>query len=206
MKLDMVAVGAFQANCYVLGCEATGEGLVIDPGSEPRRILDMVARMGLRVTAIVNTHAHVDHIGANLDVKNATGADLLIHEADEPYMKNSLKNLTLLSPFSAKPGQPDRLLREGDKVEVGQEISLEVIHTPGHTPGGICLYGDGILFTGDTLFAGSIGRTDLPGGNLERLIASIRDKLLSLPGDTVVYPGHGPSSTIGEEKSFNPFL
>ncbi|MEW6082344.1 MAG: MBL fold metallo-hydrolase [Bacillota bacterium] len=206
MKLDMVAVGAFQANCYILGCERTKEGLVIDPGSEPKRILDMVARMGLRVTTIVNTHAHVDHIGANLEVKNATGADLLIHEADEPYTKSSLKNLTLLSPFSAKPGQPDRLLKEGDSVLVGQEISLEVIHTPGHTPGGICLYGDGILFTGDTLFSGSIGRTDLPGGNLETLIASIREKLLILPEDTLVYPGHGPSSTIGDERSSNPFL
>jgi glyoxylase-like metal-dependent hydrolase (beta-lactamase superfamily II) len=206
MKLDMVAVGAFQANCYILGCESTKEGLVIDPGSEPKRILDMVARMGLKVTTIVNTHAHVDHIGANLEVKNATGADLLIHEADEPYMKSSLKNLTLLSPFSAKPGQPDRLLKDGDSVFVGQEISLEVIHTPGHTPGGICLYGDGILFTGDTLFSGSIGRTDLPGGNLETLIASIREKLLTLPEDTLVYPGHGPSSTIGDERSSNPFL
>ncbi len=205
LKLDTVSVGAFQANCYVLGCERTGEGLVIDPGAESSRVIALIEHMGVNVVAIVNTHAHVDHIGANEDVKNATGAGLMIHEADACFLNDSSRNLTLLSPISSKPGEPDRLLLEGDTVQVG-DIVLKVIHTPGHTPGGICLYAEGILFTGDTLFAGSVGRTDLPGGDFKALMNSIETKIMVLPEETQVYPGHGPSTTIGREKEHNPFL
>jgi glyoxylase-like metal-dependent hydrolase (beta-lactamase superfamily II) len=151
------------------------------------------------------THGHTDHIGALAFVQEATGAAVLIHTADAAMLTGPAKNIPFLGGTKKQSKAADRLLQEGDLIEVGK-ISIKVIHTPGHTPGGICLAIDNILFTGDTLFAGSIGRTDFPGGSHRQLIESIKKKLLAFPPETIVYPGHGPATTIGEEKKYNPFL
>nr|WP_207732347.1 MBL fold metallo-hydrolase [Heliobacterium chlorum] len=198
--------GMLGANCYLVICEETKEAAIIDPGDEGERILNRVNEEKAKVVAIINTHGHGDHIGANRFLKEATGAPLMCHEKDAPKLAEAGKNLSLYIgvPISSPP--PDRLLQEGDIIEIGSTIRLEVLHTPGHTVGGICLKGDGVVFTGDTLFAGSIGRTDFPGGSFEEIIRSINTKLLNLPEPTVVYSGHGPTSTIGEEKRSNPFL
>jgi glyoxylase-like metal-dependent hydrolase (beta-lactamase superfamily II) len=197
-------VGAFAANCYLVACDRTLDGVVIDPGAEAKRILDMVHREKVNVRYIINTHGHVDHVGANEELRQALGAPILIHEADGEMCK---KPHASLSAFLGrmKLAEPDRLLVGGEKLTVG-DLVLEVIETPGHTRGSITLLAGGALFTGDTLFAGSIGRTDLPGGSFEEILRSIREKLLVFPDQTAVYPGHGPETTIGEEKSYNPFL
>lgn len=205
MLIKCIPLGGMGANCYVVACDDTKEALVIDPGGEPRPVLSFVEKEGLKVKYIVNTHGHIDHIMGNDLLKQATGARVLIHELDAEMLQNPRLNLSGFMGGSIKLAQADQLLTEGDTVEVGK-VSLEVIHTPGHTRGGICLKGDGVVFTGDTLFAGSIGRSDFPGGSAETLINSIKTKLLPLPDDTAVYPGHMQESTMGEEKKYNPFL
>ncbi|MFZ5641949.1 MAG: MBL fold metallo-hydrolase [Bacillota bacterium] len=205
MLIKCIPLGGMGANCYVVACDDTKEALVIDPGGEPRPVLSFVEKEGLKVKYIVNTHGHIDHIMGNDLLKQATGARVLIHELDAEMLQNPRLNLSGFMGGSIKLAQADQLLTEGDTVEVGK-VSLEVIHTPGHTRGGICLKGDGVVFTGDTLFSGSIGRSDFPGGSAETLINSIKTKLLPLPDDTAVYPGHMQESTMGEEKKYNPFL
>lgn len=204
MLIRSAEVGSFAANCYLLACDETREGVIIDPGAEARTILDMVAKEKVKVQYIINTHGHVDHVGANEEVRRALGVPLLIHEADGEMCK---KPHASLSAFVGKLhlAVPDRLLTDGEKIKAGN-LTIEVISTPGHTKGSISLLVDGALFTGDTLFAGSIGRTDFPGGSFEQIIRSIKERLLVFPDDTPVYPGHGPRSTIGEEKKYNPFL
>lgn len=204
MLIRSAEVGSFAANCYLLACDETREGVIIDPGAEARTILDMVAKEKVKVQYIINTHGHVDHVGANEEVRRALGVPLLIHEADGEMCK---KPHASLSAFVGKLhlAVPDRLLTDGEKINAGN-LTIEVISTPGHTKGSISLLADGALFTGDTLFAGSIGRTDFPGGSFEQIIRSIKERLLVFPDDTPVYPGHGPRSTIGEEKKYNPFL
>ncbi|MCL6450915.1 MAG: MBL fold metallo-hydrolase [Acetobacteraceae bacterium] len=204
MIVRSVTVGPFGANCYLLACPQTGEAALIDPGGDPVAIMGLVARTGARVRFIINTHAHVDHVGANADVKRLTGASILIHEADAPLLTNPVRNLSLLSPVTSRPASADRTLSDGEEIEVGT-LRLKVLHTPGHTPGGICLHVGGLLFSGDTLFAGSVGRTDFPGGSMERLLESIRVKLSPLDDATRVLPGHGPATTIGAERSRNPY-
>ncbi|MTV49719.1 MBL fold metallo-hydrolase [Heliobacillus mobilis] len=206
MIIRSMETGMLGANCYLVICEETKETVIIDPGDEGERILNRVNEEKAKVIAIINTHGHGDHIGANRFLKEATGAPLMCHENDAPKLVEAGKNLSLYIgvPISSPP--PDRFLQEGDIIEIGSTIRLEVLHTPGHTAGGICLKGEGVVFTGDTLFAGSIGRTDFPGGSFEEIIRSINTKLLSLADNTVVYSGHGPTSTIGEEKRSNPFL
>lgn len=207
MFLKTVEVTGFYTNCYIIACDATGEAAIIDPGGEPERILKVVRDGQLQVRYIINTHGHIDHIAANGRVKEATGAEILIHAADAPYLLDERKNLRLYLPEARGSLPPaDRTLNEGDLISIGTTVKLTVLHTPGHTPGGICLVGDGLIFTGDTLFAGSIGRTDLPGGSYDTLIRSIREKLLVYPDEMVIYPGHGPSSSLGVERATNPFL
>jgi len=198
-------VGPLQSNSYLLADEVTREAALFDPGMESEPVADVLARERLTVTAIINTHGHFDHVFGNAYFKAKTGAPLLMHRADLDLVKR-LEEQSLYFGFRATPSPPpDRFLEEGDEVRVGG-IRLRVLHTPGHSPGGICLVTDGTAFVGDTLFAGSIGRTDLPGGSAETLLTSIREKLLTLPDDTVIYPGHGPATTIGHERRHNPFL
>lgn len=203
MILETLALGDYQANCYIYGSETDRHGLIIDPGSEAGEILKRVKDLGLHIEYIVLTHGHPDHTGALKQVHEATGAPVAMHAADIPLLKD--KFLYSLLGFHPSEVTPDRLIKDGENIGSG-ELSLKVLHTPGHTPGGICLLGKGLVFTGDTLFNMSVGRTDLPGGNIKDLMSSINDKLLTLPDDTVIYPGHGPSSTIGAERQSNPFL
>ena len=205
MIIKKLEVGPIMANCFILGCESTKEAVVIDPGDDADRILMELAKAGLKVKYLINTHGHFDHVGANKRMKEVTGAELAIHPDDEP-MLNELSRSAMMFGLSAENSPPpDIRLNHGDEIRFGK-ITLKVIHTPGHSRGGICLYTQGHLFAGDTLFAGSIGRTDLNGGDYDTLISSIKEKLLVLEPDTVVYTGHGPETTIANEKRMNPFL
>jgi len=193
------------ANCFILGCEKTKEAAVIDPGDDADKILMALAKAELKVKYLINTHGHFDHVGANKRMKEATGADIACHPEDEPMLVELSKSAAMFGLSAENSPPADILLKDGDQIFFG-EITLKVIHTPGHSPGGICLYTPGHLFAGDTLFMGSIGRTDLPGGDYDTLISSIKTKLLDLPEDTMVYTGHGPETGIGNEKRMNPFL
>lgn len=210
MKVTTLMVGPLQANCYLLA-EGTGTpAAIIDPGGDGPLIKAAVERDNLQPVVIIDTHGHIDHIAANSYLRELYQIPLLIHAADADSLTDPVLNLSALGLGNAGSLPPDRLLRDGDEIEVGA-LRLEVLHTPGHTPGGICLLlkqigATDIVFTGDTLFAAGVGRTDFPGGSMEELMNSIRNKLLVLPEDTVIYPGHGPASTIGREKASNPFL
>lgn len=205
MKIIVLPVGPIQANCYLVYDEETKECMVIDPGAEGDRIVKEIQKNGLKVKYIVNTHGHSDHIGANQEVKEATGAELLIHEEDSSMLTSAAQNLSLYLGKNIDRPAPDRRLRDGDVLDVGQ-VRFTVLHTPGHTRGGICLLSGKTCFTGDTLFEMGIGRTDFPGGSYSQIIDSIKSKLLVLDDDVAVYPGHGAHSTIGRERSGNPFL
>jgi glyoxylase-like metal-dependent hydrolase (beta-lactamase superfamily II) len=202
--IEKLAVGPIMANCFVIGCEATREGAVIDPGAEAERIMDVVRAADLKITRIINTHGHFDHVGANRRIKAATDAELIIHPLDAPMLDklDQMAGAFGMSVENSPP--PDRTVEEGEQIAVG-ELTLAVLHTPGHTPGGISLHSDGHVFVGDTLFQGSIGRTDFPGGDYDTIIRSIREKLFKLGDQVVVYTGHGPETVIGQEKQFNPF-
>lgn len=204
MIIKILPVGPIMANCFILGCEKTKDAVVIDPGDEAETILSSLAESELKLKFIINTHGHFDHTGANKKVKDATGAPILIHPLDAPMLKRISASAAAWGLFAEDSPPPDRTLEDGDTISFG-EITLHVIHTPGHSPGGISLYTDGSVFVGDTLFAGSIGRTDLPGGNFDTLISAIRKKLFMLEDHVRVFTGHGPETTIGEEKLFNPF-
>jgi len=204
MIIHTLPVGPLQANCHILGCMETKKAAVIDPGGDPDKILLSLARDQLTLEAIINTHGHFDHVAGNTALKKATGADLMIHPLDAPLLKEAAHSAAQWGIRVEDSPQPDRLLNDGDTVKVGN-IVLTVLHTPGHTPGGICLWSDKVAFVGDTLFAGSIGRTDFPGGDHQTLITSIRTKLFALPDDVTVYTGHMTNTTIGREKQFNPF-
>ncbi len=207
IMFETVVVGQLGVNCYILGCPQTKEGIVVDPGAEPERIMAVVNRLGLRITHVINTHGHFDHVGANRRLKEATGATLLIHEADVPFLSRAATTAAAYGLNAADSPPPDRFLTDGEELTCGT-IRLKVLHTPGHTPGGCSLYVEqaGMVLTGDTLFADSVGRTDFPGSSHDALVAGIRGKLLTLPEETVVHPGHGPSTTIGREKRHNPYL
>jgi len=198
--IRQLPLGQLQTNCYIAGCEDTHEAVVIDPGDEAGRILSELDRYSLEVVFILNTHAHFDHIGANAALASATGAPLAIHELDVPLLKErgGAKQFGYEIPSSP---EPNLLLEEGSMIKFGRH-SLRTLFTPGHTPGHVSFYEEGAaaLFDGDVLFAGGIGRTDLPGGNQERLMESIERKLMTLPDDTTVYSGHGPTTTIGQER------
>jgi hydroxyacylglutathione hydrolase len=204
MIIRSMPVGPLQANCYIVGCDQTRQAAVIDPGGDADRILMALAKEKLTLTAIIDTHGHFDHVGGNQPLKSASGAPLMIHALDAPMLGEMVRSASAWGLKVEQSPQPDRLLDEGDTVAVG-DLQLKVLHTPGHTPGGISLYVDSAVFVGDTLFAGSIGRTDFPGGDFDTLIASIKQKLFVLPDDTAVYTGHMQATTIGREKKSNPF-
>lgn len=203
--IKMITVGPLGVNCYIISCDRTKEGVVVDPGSDAGDILDEVRRHGISVRYVLNTHGHFDHVGANDEIRRATGAEVRIHRADEQLLADAANHGAMFGVPSKPQDAPDGPLEDGMVLTVG-DLSFTVLHTPGHTRGGVCLAGDGFVVTGDTLFAGSIGRTDFPGGNYGQLIRGIREKLFPLADSTVVLPGHGPTSTMGHEKRANPFL
>ncbi len=205
MNYQLVIVGPLETNCYIYFCPETRECAVIDPGAEADQIFPLITHLNLKPVIILNTHGHVDHTGANLEIKDRYRAPIAMHQDDLPLLEENIQ-LEFGLMLGAKPTpRPDRLLADGDEVRVGQ-TSLKVIHTPGHSPGSVCFHTPGILFSGDTLFCGGVGRTDLPGGSWKDLIRSLRTRVLTYPDETLVLPGHGPRTTIGEEKENNPFL
>lgn len=208
MKLLGIPLGSFQTNCYILIDEKTNQAVVIDPGSEPERLIKELNGLKADVKAVLLTHGHGDHIGAVEALRKATGAPLYVHELDAAMLGDANRNLSSFTGEALACKESEHLVKEGDIIQVGEEIKLEVFFTPGHTQGGVCYYAkdQGLLFAGDTLFAESIGRTDFPGGSYATLIQNIKDKLMTLPDETRVFPGHGPETTIGWEKDHNPFI
>ncbi len=205
MIIKELVVGPLMANCFICGCSKTKEAVVIDPGGDADTILLSLADSKLKVKYIINTHGHFDHVSANGKMKAATGADILIHPLDAPMLEKLSSNAAFFGVSVENSPPCDQTLEEDDTVSFG-DITLKVIHTPGHTPGGISLYTNGIVFVGDTLFAGSIGRTDFPGGDFNTLISSIKTKLFNMEDDMRVFSGHGPETSIGVEKRHNPFV
>jgi hydroxyacylglutathione hydrolase len=208
MIVKQMTVGMMGVCCYILRCEETGIGVIIDPGGDEEAVLSHCNRHGLLVKYIINTHGHPDHVCGNAKIKAATGAGIVMHVDDAAFFVQP--DIARFFSQLGLPASPpvDVTVSDGDSIVFGRE-TLTVIHTPGHTPGGMCLYSKPNLFTGDTLFAGAAGRTDFPGGNMEQLLSAIQTRLATLPEDTVVWPGHGyggSRSTIGAEKRDNPFL
>jgi hydroxyacylglutathione hydrolase len=210
-----IPVGMLQCNCSIIGDPVTREALVVDPGDEVSRILDLLGRHKLKVKAIVSTHAHIDHVGGLSKLHKYTGAPVMMHREDLPLYQAMDIQASFLGVMPPDITDVHQLLTDGDALQWGS-LEVQVIHTPGHTPGSVSLYmpieagkitlAAPQLFAGDTLFAGSIGRTDLWGGSMEAIMDSLRGKLMALPDDTVVHPGHGPTTSIGEERQSNPFL
>lgn len=207
MIFDSVEVGPLGVNCFILGCEETGQGVIIDAGGDAGWIIDAVERHGLSIVYLINTHGHFDHIGANRALKEKFGADLLIHATDSPLLGRAADIARAYGIPGDNSPQPDTCLTDGMEISFGR-LTMTVLHTPGHTPGGCCFYleAEKKIITGDTLFADSIGRTDLAGGSHEQLLDSVRTRLFILPDDVVAYPGHGPETTIGHEKQHNPYF
>lgn len=207
MYIKALTVGLFEENCYVIGDETSGFGAVIDPGDEAMRIVETMRHSGLTFTHILNTHAHIDHVMAVQEIKTAMGIPFFLHEADVALLKNLPKQASMFGLHVSEVPTVDAFLADGGTIKIGG-LDVEVIHTPGHTPGGVSFYirSESVLFAGDTLFNGSIGRTDLYGGDFNTLITSIRTRLLPLPDEVMVYPGHGPQTALGQERRTNPFL
>jgi hydroxyacylglutathione hydrolase len=207
MILETFAVGPLQCNCTLLGDEATKEAIVIDPGDEITRIHNRLTSLGLKLKQILITHAHIDHVGGALRLKRLTGAPILLNESDLPLLQMMAEQASWLGVPTPETAPPDEGLTDGEQVGLAN-YPAQIIHTPGHTQGSVCLHFVPLkmVIAGDTLFAGSIGRTDLPGGNFEQIIDSIHSRLLKLPEETRVIPGHGPATTIGSERTTNPFL
>lgn len=207
MLLQAFVVGRLQANCFAVGDEATREVMVIDPGDQAAALVDQFAQRDFRVTTVVATHHHLDHTGAIHDLLVALPeARFLMHALDYPQIAESAPTAVAWYGHPVTPPRaPDRWLEHGDEIVIGAH-TFRALHCPGHTPGSVCIAGDGVVFTGDVLFQGSIGRFDFPGSDGRALIRSIREQLLTLPDDTMVYPGHGAPTSIGEERAFNPYL
>lgn len=205
MKILRIPAGVYAANCYLIYSESTKDGIIVDPGGDAESITNYIERESLNIKDIILTHGHGDHIGGVNELKESLGAKVMIHREDAELLSDGNKNLSATMAMGSVEIVPDKLLNHGDIIEFGN-LKAEVIHTPGHTKGGICLkVGDNII-TGDTLFAGSIGRTDLLGGDYDTIIESIKERIMIYPDDIEVFPGHGGSSTIGRERTSNPFL
>jgi hydroxyacylglutathione hydrolase len=204
--IHTIPVGITQTNCYIVGCEETQEGVVIDPGGHPKRILKAIEESGLAIRYVLNTHCHFDHMGANAEIVTATGAPLALHPAELPILQ-ARGGAALFGVLARESPLPDVELEPGQVLEVGT-LRFQVLHTPGHSPGGVTFYleQEGVAFDGDVLFAGGVGRYDLPGGDWDALMRSIHGVLFALPDETVLYPGHGPQTTVGREKRSNPWL
>jgi len=204
MKIKKFEVGPLFVNCYIIYDERTKEAVVIDPGDEPDLILDFIKEENLNLKYILCTHGHFDHIGSVKELRDETGAKVVLHEKDIEIYRNSPQIAMQFFGIEIEPQpEPDILIKNGEILNTGN-IQLTVIHTPGHSPGSVCFYNDGYIFTGDTLFAGSVGRTDIIGGSMNELLNSLK-KIASLPDETIVFPGHGPKTKIGIEKKTNPF-
>ncbi len=201
MIIEKITVGEMQANCYLLACSKTKEAAIIDPGDEPARIKEIIRKHALSSKFIINTHGHADHIGANASL----GLPVYIHRLDANFLNDASRNLSMLCGLKITSPKAAHLLEDNEIIKIGN-LKIRAIHTPGHTPGSICLECEGILFSGDTLFCEGIGRTDFPGSSSSQLLDSINTKLMNLPDETLVHPGHGPSTKIGKEKRNNPFL
>jgi len=204
---EILPVGPLQCNCSIVGDESTREGMVIDPGDDIRQVLALIEKHGLKIKQIVITHAHIDHVGGAMKLRALTGAPILLNQNDYALLKMLDVQAAWLGMISPGKVEVEQSIGQADSVKAGN-LAAQVMHTPGHTEGSICLYfaPEKKLIAGDTLFAGSIGRTDLPGGSFEKIIRSLHDRVLTLPDETVVVPGHGPLTTIGAERESNPFL
>jgi len=205
MIFEAFTVGFIATNCYIVGSDVTKRGMIIDPGAGAKTILEAVNSLKLKVEMIVITHSHFDHLGAVKALKEATGAKFAVGGTSKTTPGVFTKMVAMMSGGSATVPDPDLILKDGDAIDI-DDLHFKVLFTPGHSPDEISLYGHGVLFSGDTLFNSGIGRTDFPGCSFEQLADSIKNKLYTLPDDTVVYPGHGPETTIGEEKRGNPFI
>ena len=206
MLYRVLQIMPFSTNCYLVASDKTRDGMVIDPAGDAVRILNNISELNLKIGLIVVTHTHPDHIGAIAQVKEATKAKFALHAAEAGIISQyDNSQFSMFDSAFRPPPPPERLLQDGDSIDLG-DIGFRVFHTPGHSAGGICIAGYGVVFSGDTLFNMGIGRTDGPGGDYNLLISSIRSKLLRLPDETVVLPGHGPKTTIGWERQHNPFL
>ncbi len=204
---EILPVGPLQCNCSVIGDEATREAMVIDPGDDIENVLSLIEKHSLKIKQIVITHAHIDHVGGAMKLRAATGAAILLNQNDYALLKMLDVQAAWIGMKDPGKVEIDHSVGQADTVRAGT-LTANVIHTPGHTEGSVCLYfpAESKLIAGDTLFAGSIGRTDLPGGSMEKIINSLHEKVMALPDDTLVVPGHGPLTTIGEERESNPFL
>lgn len=207
MILETIVVGALGVNCILIGCKETRQAVVVDPGDEAERILDAVDGHKLDLIAIINTHGHFDHVGANKQLKQTLNVPIYIHPADAALLERVAVTANMYGLSGENSPQPDQNLEHGQTIKVGN-LSMQVIHTPGHTPGCCCLYleQEQLLISGDTLFADGVGRTDLPGGSTVQLVDSIKTRLFTLPDGVQVYPGHGPATSIGHEKKHNPYV
>jgi len=206
VELESICVGPLEVNCYIVGCTEHKICAVIDPGDSSTRILKIVEEKGWKIKLIINTHGHADHSGASAKVKLASGAPIFIHKGDAEMLTHEAMS-DMAAYLGIAPSPPaDELLEDGQELALCEHLTFKVLHTPGHSPGGVCLLFGNNLITGDTLFRMTVGRTDLPGGSFAALKDSIMNKIFPLPPETVIYPGHGDSSTVGNEKSYNPFL
>jgi len=205
MLLEKIVVGPLAVNCYLIGCKKTKQAAVIDPGDEFDNIQAVINKNPWSLKYILLTHAHVDHITQIKSLKNANSAEVLLH-SDDHFLLDSLSTQAAMFGLP-DPGNPtiDRFIKDGDDIQIG-DLNIHVLHTPGHSPGGVTFHIDNYLFVGDLIFAGSIGRTDLPGGNYDTLIRSVQTKIFTLPDSSIICPGHGPETTAGQEKAFNPFF
>jgi hydroxyacylglutathione hydrolase len=205
MNYEILIVGPLETNCYLVYCQETLECAVVDPGADADKIFLMIARKSLKPVLILNTHGHVDHIGANKSIKEKFNIPLYIHSADSPLLEDVQQSEMAIFLGAMDSPSPDHLLNDGDKIKIGKSF-LRVIHTPGHSPGSVSFLGEGFLLSGDTLFFGGVGRTDLPGGSWKEMESSIKNKILTMPDEMVILPGHGPFTTVGQEKRANPFI